>query len=100
MDDRPRAITRRTMGRMLLAAPAAVLPQQKPAEKPPDKPPAPSALAEFIAGNEAGLTPAERERLKKNIAETEQALAVIRDFKVPADVAPAVRFQALKSTRR
>jgi len=99
MDDRPRAITRRTMGRMLLAAPAAVRPQQKPAEK-PDKPPAPSALAEFIAGNEAGLTPAERERLRKNIAETEQALAVIRDFKVPADVAPAVRFQALKSTRR
>jgi hypothetical protein len=91
MDDRPRAITRRTMGRMLLAAPAAAaLPQ----------PPAPSALAEFIARDEAGLTPAERERLKKNVAETEQALAVVRDFKVPADVAPAVRFRALKSTRR
>jgi hypothetical protein len=101
MHDRPLAISRRTMGRMLLAAPAAVtLPQQKPEQKPPEKPPArPSELAEFIAAQESGLSPAERERLKKNVTETEQALAAIRDFKLPPDVAPALRFRALKSDR-
>jgi hypothetical protein len=97
MHDRPRAISRRAMGRLLLAAPAvAALPQQPPAATPPARP---SALAEFIAADEPGLSAAERERLKKSLMETEQALAVVRDFKLPPDVAPAVRFQALKSKR-
>jgi hypothetical protein len=97
MPDRPRTISRRAVGRMLLAAPAAAALAQ---EKPPDNAPAtPSALAEFIAADEPGLSPAERARLKKNIMETEQALAVVRGFKLPPDTAPAVRFQALKSKR-
>jgi hypothetical protein len=97
MHDRPRAISRRAVGRMLLAAPvAATLPQQKPQEQPAAKP---SALAEFLAAQEPGLSDAERERLKKNVTETEQALEVIRGFKLPPDVAPAVRFRALRSKR-
>jgi hypothetical protein len=85
------------MGRMLLAAPAAAaLAQEKPEEKAPAKP---SALAEFIAADEPGLSASERDRLKKSVTETEQALAVIRQFKLPADTAPAVRFRALKSKR-
>jgi hypothetical protein len=97
MHERPRAISRRAVAQMLLAAPAAAaLAQEKPAEQAPEKP---SALAEFIAADEAGLSAAERERLKKSVGDTEQALAVIRGFKLPPDTAPAVRFQALKSKR-
>jgi hypothetical protein len=97
MHERPRAISRRAVAQMLLAAPAvAALAQEKPEEKAAAKP---SALAEFVAADEPGLSPAERDRVKKSVGETEQALDVIRKFKLPPDTAPAVRFRALKSKR-
>lgn len=87
------AFSRRTVGKMLLALPAAVLPVGEPREEKP------SEQAEFIAAHEGGLTAEERERLKKSIADVEKPLAVIRDFKLPMDVAPSLRFRALKSNR-
>lgn len=86
---------RRAFGRMLLAMPAAALPLSREEEKP-----APSSeQADFIAAREAGLSPEERERLRKKISEGEKSLAAVRDFKVPMEVTPSLRFRAMKSRR-
>jgi hypothetical protein len=58
-----------------------------------------SPRADCLAATEPGLSDDERSRLRKNIAEGEKGLAVVRDFKVPVDVAPAMRFRAMKSKR-
>jgi len=96
MSTRRLELTRRTLSRMLLAlplAPLAVADERKEAE-----PPSPRTAC--LAATEPGLSAEERARLEKSIAGGEKALAVIRDFKLPADVAPSLRFQALKSKRR
>jgi hypothetical protein len=87
--------TRRAVTLMLVSAPAAAL--AGPDEK---KDVQPSAEAEFLASREPGLTDEERARLKKNLTDGEAALKAIREFKLPADVAPSLRFQPLKARRR
>jgi hypothetical protein len=87
------ALSRRALGRILVTVPfARVLRADEP-----KKPPSPEA--EFIASQEAGLSPAELERLKRNVTDSAKPLQTIRDFKLPPDVGPAVRFRALKSRR-
>jgi hypothetical protein len=89
----PLEITRRALGRILVALPFASALRAEEAAK------TPSAEAEFIASRETGLSAAERERLLKTVTEGETQLRAIREFKLPADVAPAVRFRPLKSRR-
>jgi hypothetical protein len=93
MSDRPLELTRRALSRMLLALPLARLAaadEKKEAESP-------SPRAVCLAATERGLSSDERARLEKSLADGEKSLAVIRHFKLSADVAPALRFQAMKS---
>ena len=89
-------VTRRTLSKLLLGLPfaAASLAEES---KPEDKP---SPQAECLAAHEPGLSAEETERLRKNIAAGEKSLAVIRAFKLPPDVAPSLRFVAMKSRRK
>lgn len=93
MSDRPFGPTRRAMSQMLLAWPLAALAAA-------DEKKESSARAGCLAATEPGLSADERVRLEKSIADGEKSLAVIRDFKLPPDVAPSLRFQAMKSKRR
>ena len=88
---------RRDFARILLAVPALPALARAQGDKEPEKP---SPTAEFIAAEEPGLSPAEREALKKSIAGFEKSLQVVRDFKLAPDVPPTLRFAALKSRRR
>jgi hypothetical protein len=97
MDPRRIALRRRDLARLLLALPAAPAFLRADERKEEDKP---SPTAEFLAAQEKGLSPAETEALKKGVAGFEKSLQAIRDFKLPADVAPSVRFAALKSRGR
>jgi len=93
MRNRPFELTRRALSQMLLAWPLAALAaagEKKDA----------SARAGCLAATEPGLSADERTRLEKSIADGEKSLAVIRDFKLPPDVAPSLRFEAMKSKRR
>jgi HEAT repeat protein len=93
-----RPISRRSAARLLAMAPAAAaVPALVGAATTEDKP---KSEAEFIAADEPGLSPEERERLKKALADTDKGLATIRRFKLETDVSPAFRFQAMKSARR
>lgn len=94
MRERPLSLGRRAISKALLALPAATV--LGAAESPPQ---GASDVADFIAAHEAGLSADEKERLKKSVGEAEKSLAVIRGFRLPADVAPALRFQALRSKR-
>jgi hypothetical protein len=96
----PAALTRRAAGKLILALPVAVpaLAQEPaPGKKPEDTP---TPQSECIAAQEAGLSAAERTALKKSITDFDKAVQVVRDFRVPADVAPAIRFAPLKSRKR
>jgi hypothetical protein len=93
MSEPPRRLTRRALSQMLLALPLAGL------AAPDDKKDASPRAACFVA-TEPGLSADERARLEKSLVDGEKALAVIRDFKLPPDVAPALRFQAMKSKKR
>ena len=93
MSQRPFSLGRRGLGKLLLTLPAAT------ALCAESQPQGASDIADFLVAHEAGLSADEKERLKKSVAGAEKSLAVIRDFKLPADVAPALRFQALKSKR-
>jgi hypothetical protein len=89
-------LSRRDLAKLLVALPAVpALAQEKKKEE--DKP---SPLAEFIAGQEAGLSADERESLRKSITGAEKGLEVIRSFQLPPDVPPAVRFAAMPSKKR
>lgn len=95
MSTKPPTMRRRTASKLLLALPAAAaLPAASQEQEKP------SVTAEFIAAQQAGLSLEERERLKKNIGGLEKALSAIRDFKIPGDVAPCLRFEALRSRGR
>jgi hypothetical protein len=87
------AITRRDLAKLLLALPAVS------AAAAESKPSAPSEAGEFLAAHEPGLSGEERDRLRKALADQEKALAIVREFKLPADVDPALRFAALRSKR-
>jgi len=93
-----RRISRRTVNRLLLAAPG--LPAAALAAAQPSAPPKPSAFAACIAASEPSLTADERARVEKSLGGLEQSLKAIRDFKVPPDADPAMYFRPLKSRRR
>ena len=86
-------ISRRTLHKLMLAAPAAAL----TATDADAQAPKPSAFAACIAATETTLTAAERRRLAKAIGGLEQSLEVIREFTVPADVSPAMHFRPMRS---
>lgn len=96
MSDRPFELTRRALSQMLLALPLGRLAGAD--DKKEAEPAAPRAAC--LAVTEPGLSAEEKARLEKSIAAGEKSLAVIRDFKLPPDVAPALRFQAMKSKGR
>lgn len=85
------------MSKLLLAMPA--LPAAAVAAQSQDAP-KPSAFASCIAAAESALDADERARLEKSLAGMEQSLKAIRDFKLPPDTDPALRFSAMKSRRR
>lgn len=84
---------RRALSQMVLAWPLAALAAA-------DEKKEISPRAGCLAATEPGLSAEERARLEKSIAEGEKSLAAIRDFRLPPDVAPSLRFQAMKSKRR
>jgi hypothetical protein len=86
-------ISRRTVHKLLLAAPAAAL--AAPDTRAQD--PQPSAFASCIAAAETTLSADERARLTKAIGGLEQSLKIIREFDVPADAYPAMVFRPLRS---
>jgi hypothetical protein len=88
-------LSRRDLAKLLVALPAAPALAQGPQETEQASP-----LAEFLAGQEAGLSPVERAALKKNVTGAEKGLQVIRAFTLPPDVPPALRFAALPSKKR
>jgi hypothetical protein len=92
MSDKPRPLTRRAVGQMLLAMPLARIAAGDEKEASP--------RARCLAATEPGLSNDERARLEKSIAEGEKSLTVIRDFKLLPDVPPSMRFQAMKSKRK
>ena len=98
MDPRRFAFRRRDLARLLLALPAAPALLRADEKKKEEEKPSPTA--EFLAAQEKGLSPAETEALKKGVAGFEKSLQAIRDFKLPPDVAPSVRFAAMKSRGR
>src|SRR5262245_6336790 len=88
-------LSRRDLAKLLVALPVAPAVAEEPKQAPPASP-----LAEFLAAQEPGLSPAEREALKKSISGAEKGLQVIRSFQLPPDVPPALRFSALPSRKR
>ena len=93
MSQRPFDPGRRALSQMMLAWPLAALAAA-------DEKKETSPRAGCLAATEPGLSAEERARLEKSIAEGEKSLGGIRDFKLPPDVAPSLRFQAMKSKRR
>ena len=87
-------LTRRDLGKLLIAVPAAGL-VSRPArgDEPTDE-------ARFIADHEAGLSAEERERVLKGLEDQEKSLKVVRDYPLGNDVAPAFGFRPLHSKRR
>ena len=73
---------------------------QEPAPSPtPEPAPEDSALGRFLARDEEGLTGEERRKVRKQVAQLEQALKEIRDFKLTNDVPPSGTFTALRTRR-
>jgi hypothetical protein len=86
-------ISRRTLHKWLLAAPAAAVASAQVASQTAQ----PSSFAACLAAAETTLGADERGRLTKAIGSLEQALKIIRDFKVPTDVDPATLFRPMRS---
>jgi hypothetical protein len=86
-------ISRRTLHKLLLTAPAAALASAEPAAQSGQ----PSSFAACVAATETTLSAEERARLAKAIGSLEQALKIIRDFKVPMDADPAMHFRPMRS---
>ena len=61
--------------------------------------PADSTLGRFLAREEEGLTGEERRRVRRQVAQLEQALKEIRGFKITNDVPPSGTFKALRTRR-
>ena len=106
-------ISRRVAGRMILGAPALLAgaglagalgqgaranePQTAPA---PEPDPEPTPLAKFIAKEEEGLSGSERDKVRKDVTQLEQALKTVREFVIPNDVPPAGGFRPMRSVRK
>ena len=71
---------------------------QEPAPSPTPEP-EDSALGRFLARDEEGLTGEERRKVRKQVAQFEQSLKEIRDFKLTNDVPPSGTFAALRTRR-
>jgi len=71
---------------------------QEPAPSPTPEP-GDSALGRFLARDEEGLTGEERRKVRKQVAQLEQSLKEIRDFKLTNDVPPSGTFAALRTRR-
>jgi hypothetical protein len=84
------------MNTLLLAAPVGALTAGAAAQESPK----PSPLAACIVSSDTTLNADDRARAEKGIAGVEQALSVIRDFKLPPDTDPAFRFAPMASRRR
>jgi hypothetical protein len=65
----------------------------------PDQAPEDSELGRFLAREEEGLTGEERRKVRRQVAQLEQALKEVRDFKLGNDVAPSGTFSALRTKR-
>ena len=76
------------------AAQAAPEPSPTPEAAPEDSP-----LGKFLAREEDGLSGDERRRVRKQVAQLEQALKEIRDFKLTNDVCPSGEFKPLRTRR-
>ena len=73
---------------------------EEPAPSPsPEPAPEDSALGRFLAREEEDLSGDERRRVRKQVAQLEQALKEIRDFKLTNDVPPSGSFSALRTRR-
>jgi hypothetical protein len=96
-------ISRRTMSRWLLGAPliaaaaARVAAADEPAE--PQASPDPTPLAKFLAKQESGLSSDEKDEVRKNVTQLEDALKTVREFPLGNDVPPAGDFTALRTKR-
>ena len=115
MTTMPKAMTRRTAGKLLLGAPAvaavasgilgartalaaddATAAGQAAGAAPP---PADSALGKFLAKQEPGLDRDEKDQVRKDVASLEQALKTLRDFPLSNDVPPAGTCMPIRSRR-
>lgn len=101
-------MTRRKAGQLLLGAPvlaaaaASTLLSPGPAladAAAPAAEPDPTPLAKFLARQEGDLSAAQKDKLRKDVTDLEQALQVLRDFPLANDVPPAGSFSALRSRR-
>lgn len=84
------------LGRTRALAAEAAEPEATPS---PESAPEDSALGRFLAREEEGLTGEERRRVRRDVAQLEQALKAIRDFQIGNDVAPSGTFKALRTRR-
>lgn len=88
------SMSRRTMGKLFLAASAGSLAAGRLTAE------TPNPLGEFLAAQDPGLSPPERERVKTSVASLESSLNTIRSFPLINAVGPAGRFRAQKSKER
>lgn len=104
-------ISRRVVGRMILGAPwlaagaglaGSLTGEARAAEPEPEPEPEvePTPLAKFIAKQEEGLSGAERDKVRKDVTQLEEALKAVRDFPVSNDVPPAGGFRPMRSVRK
>jgi len=106
-------ISRRVVGRMILGAPwlaagsalAGSLTGEARADEPqaapePEPEVEPTPLAKFIAKQEEGLSGAERDKVRKDVTQLEEALKAVRDFPISNDVPPAGGFRPMRSVRK
>jgi hypothetical protein len=101
-------MTRRKAGQLLLGAPvlaaaaASTLLAPRSAradEAAPAAEPAPSPLGKFLAKQEDTLSAAQKDKLRRDVTDLEQALRTLRDFPLANDVPPTSSFHALRSRR-
>jgi hypothetical protein len=103
-------MTRRSAGRLLLGVPLAAATAvpvagllggraARAAEDAPPPEPATTPLAKFLAKQERDLSSGDKEKVRKDVTQLEQALKTVRDFPLGNDVPPAGSFRALKSAR-
>lgn len=103
-------MTRRSAGRILLGVPllaATAVPvagllggsQARAADDAPPPEPETTPLAKFLAKQERGLSSEDKDKVRKDVTQLEQALRTLRAFPLGNDVPPAGSFRAMKSRR-
>jgi hypothetical protein len=101
-------MTRRKAGRLILGAPVLAAAAAstlllsgaaRAEEAAPAAAPDPTPLAKFLARQEGDLSSAQKDKLRKDVTDLEQALQRLRDFPLANEVPPAGSFSALRSRR-